>query len=189
MRAFLALELPKREVLSLASFRDRAKAVLQNTSAKIRWTRAEQFHLTLRFFGEIEQSQRELIEEAVSQVLELRGNSIEVSAAYLGAFPNWKNPRVLWAGLEQSLPLLELFESLEQAFAARGLGGADKGFKPHITLARIKGSPPGLLAKLLSELRGERWSGEFPLDKLTLFKSELKPTGAVYTPLRVWSLS
>ncbi len=189
MRTFLAVEIPEEQLAELERLSGKLQRAAVDSRLSIRWTRRSQYHLTLRFFGDLDPQRRGLAEEAVSEVIE-RFGKFSVGPGFLGTFPNWKNPRVLWAGITFPPELREFAAELDDRFAQVGLGRADEEFRPHITLARIKRGPFGLLAQLLSEFRGKKWGGEkeFSLSRVTLFKSELFPSGAVYTPIRRWEL-
>lgn len=189
MRTFLALALPNQEMEQLEAWSRRLQLQCDAKSSEIRWVRGTSFHLTLRFFGEIDEAQYQAIVSCVSDVVATFA-PIPVRAGSLGVFPNWRQPRVLWAGMEPKDPTLhQLFQELDQALDAAGLGQHDKlAFHPHITLARIRSSPPHLLSKQLSSEQGKVWGQDFVMSTLILFCSELSPSGAVYTPLHQWPL-
>lgn len=189
MRVFLALELPEQKVLALEEFRDRVRSVVQPLPIKLRWVKPGLFHLTIRFFGEVTEQEADSIVSVVSDVVASRTAAL-VKAGHLGVFPNWERPRVLWGGVEPlDDSLLSLFHALDDGFASAGLGRYDMDeYHPHVTLARIKTSPTNLLRDTLESLAEEVWEQDMQLSTLTLFQSELGPTGAVYTPLQQWNM-
>ena len=106
----------------------------------------------------------------------------------MGAFPSLKSPRVVWIGIEdQGGQLVRLQNQIEKEMANLGFEEEKRAFSPHLTLGRVR-SPRGKdeLVKYLLDER-ERVFGEINVDRVILFKSELKPTGAVYTVLKEFS--
>jgi 2'-5' RNA ligase len=190
IRVFLALELPEDAQRQLLSWIQKLRGMSEGQAEVLRWSRIEQFHLTMRFFGESTEEQCEAMIATTSRVVE-NHTVVEFAGGHLGAFPDWKRPRILWAGL--SMPddkLFALFSKLDDAFDAAGLGRHDKSqLQPHITLARIKSAAAGAIARMYESERVQSWGGNYVLESLVLFRSELKPSGAVYTPLHRWILA
>ena len=189
IRTFLALELPETALEDLS----RRQADLKKKAAgagKLRWTRQEQFHLTLRFFGDTTPEERRAINQTVETVLAYFALSLPVQGRGLGVFPHWGRPRVLWAGLEpENSGLPTLFQQLNDGFAAAGLGSNDQHrFVPHITLCRIKSVRAERLRQNIDDFLSQNWTAPFRLRHLTLFASELSPRGARYSPLQRWEL-
>lgn len=189
MRTFLALELPEHEVRVLEEFRDKLRSATRPLPVKLRWVRSELFHLTMRFFGEVSEAEAASIVSVVSDVVASR-TAVPVQASPLGVFPHWGRPRVLWGGVEPlDDGLFSLFHALDDGFAEAGLGRYDMDeYHPHVTLARIKTSPTNMLRDTFEPFASEAWSQEMKLSTLTLFKSELGPSGAKYTPLQHWNM-
>lgn len=143
---------------------------------EVRWVRPEGFHLTLRFLGDATPGQV----ERVGGALEGAAAACPVSEGAirgLGAFPDRGQPRILWLGLAVDPSVMALQAACERAAAAAGFAVERRPFKPHLTLGRWRESakrpsfPPADLGSAL-------------LDTLTLFRSDLRPGGAIYTPLR-----
>jgi RNA 2',3'-cyclic 3'-phosphodiesterase len=183
VRVFVALELP-------SAVKEAAAAIqreLMESGAAIGWVRGEGMHLTLKFFGEVSPDRLPEIETALAAAAEGTG-SVEIKVRGLGAFPNPRSPRVIWAGIHPSDDrLARLQERIDQAVAPLGFPPEKREFRPHLTLGRIK-SPRGLdgVMKAMAA-RHDFSAGECTLDRLHLFQSELKPGGAVYTKL--WSVA
>lgn len=180
VRAFIACSLDE-------GTRERIRELcvkLKKTDTGIKWVRPEAMHLTLRFLGEIGEDEVELAGEAMQEAA-AGASPVRIEVGGYGTFPAGKKPRVIWLGLKKGGPeLYSIFERLEDALQAGGLGPADKPFRPHLTLGRVK-SPRGVnrALKILEEL-AEGSFGDFTAGELVLFKSELHPSGAVYTPLK-----
>lgn len=171
VRAFLALEL-EPAVREAAGDLQRQ---LRPRLGSIRLTRPEGLHLTLRFLGET--SPRAI--EAMRPRLERAAAACppaEARVSGLGAFPERGSPRVLWLGIEVPPPILELREACERAALAAGFPPEPRAFRAHLTLGRWRerGPRPELPPADLGPAR---------LDTLVLFRSDLRPGGAVYEPL------
>ncbi len=180
VRAFIACSLDD-------ATRERVRELcnqLKKIDSGIKWVRPEAMHLTLRFLGNVDEATVELAGEAMEEAT-VGVSPVRIEVSGYGTFPPGKKPRVVWLGLKQGGPeLYSIYERLEESLQSRGLGPADKAFRPHLTLGRVK-SPRGVnrVLKSLEEL-GEGGFGEFTADELTLFKSDLHPAGAVYTALK-----
>jgi len=138
----------------------------------------------LRFLGNISEEEAELaglaMEDAVAGV-----GPVEVEVKGYGTFPSERRPRVVWLGLEKGGPELSgVFDRLEEALKDQGFGPADKRFSPHLTIGRVKsGKGMNRVFDVLSAEAGKSF-GEYQVDRLILFKSELRPEGALYTALK-----
>lgn len=181
MRLFLALDLP-REVREAIG---RARRDLEPVLPGWRWTRAEGVHVTVRFLGEVNPSRLpELSPRWERAALEAMG-PIALDVSGLGAFPSTRRPRVLWVGVAEAPErgrLRALAAAVEREARAAGFAPEDRAFRAHATLARaVEGmgtAPP---------------DGGFPfgralVESLTLFRSDLAPGGARYTPIETFPL-
>jgi 2'-5' RNA ligase len=154
---------------------------LQEARGDVRWTRAEGLHLTLKFLGDIARNQVEPI-LAVLQDLVHERPALRIVAQGLGAFPHLRRPRVLWVGL-QGEGIVELSEALETALMPLDFPPEEREFTPHLTLGRVR-SPRGWerIFALIKE-HEQAYFGESTVDRLTLYQSDLRPDGAIYTSL------
>ncbi|HOG16951.1 MAG: 2',5' RNA ligase family [Syntrophaceae bacterium PtaU1.Bin231] len=180
VRAFLAADPPPEVLDRIAAIQRELKKTVQGSIA---WVRPEGIHLTLKFFGNISPEQAQTIATEVRKAvsgtaaLSLRGRS-------LGVFPDLRRPRVIWLGLEGDVePLGALQKRIETGLESCGFAREERPFRAHLTLGRIKDGR-GLVG-LEQALKGPRLqeTGDFVVDKLTLFRSELTPKGAIYTGL------
>jgi RNA 2',3'-cyclic 3'-phosphodiesterase len=137
-RMFAAVRLPESSLRSLAE----AQYALERRIIDVKWVEEENLHFTLRFFGELTPDELARAIEAATTVTEMTpAFTIEITG--LGAFPEHGRPRVLWAGVEAGRePLVRLAQALDRAFAAAGLGAADRPFAPHLTLGRVRDPNP-----------------------------------------------
>ena len=170
-RLFVAVALPEEVEVAL----DRLCEGLPG----MRWSAPGQFHLTLRFIGEVGQGAFYEIGEHLTAV----GHPpFELALAGLGQFPPRGAPHTLWAGVEDpsgALPALR--RRIERALAETGVPPERRKFAPHVTLGRFRGPPPDdRLASYLFRrnlFRTER----FPVSSFGLYSSQLRPEGSLYT--------
>jgi 2'-5' RNA ligase len=103
----------------------------------------------------------------------------------VGAFPNLKNPRVIWMGLMEGREVLvSIQKKIETQLEKAGFQPEDRPFHPHLTLGRMKSSrgKEELMGRM--EKYKEEEFGDFQVEKVILLKSDLRPTGPIYTSLR-----
>jgi 2'-5' RNA ligase len=179
MRAFVALCLPADIIDHVSGLQKALKA----RGLRLRWVKPRNLHLTLKFLGEtpvaavadIGRALRRASRETASLSLTVQG---------MGVFPGIRRARVLWVGLGGQVEALQsLYSRIEDEFADLGFAREKRGFKAHLTLARMKGpvAPRELLAAV--EATGNYEPLPFLARRLTLYKSDLRPQGAVYSPM------
>lgn len=180
IRSFLAIELPDTIQTRLGEI----EKDLESASADVRWVSPEKIHLTLKFFGSIEEAKIESIMDAIRRPVE-ETRTFEIRARGTGAFPGLRNPRVVWVGLDDPDGRLRDFQKqLDACLEKVGFEAESRDFRPHLTLGRVRSNrgKEGLIRKI--EKHREEEVGVFRVEKVTLFKSDLRPTGSIYTPLR-----
>jgi 2'-5' RNA ligase len=183
VRAFVALELPSVIKEAAAAIQQE----LMTSKAPVGWVRLEGMHLTLKFLGEISPSRLLEIEEALSSAAEGTG-SLKITVGGIDVFPNPRNPRVVWLGIEpEDDRLLRLQERIDRVLVPLGFPPENRKFRPHLTLGRIK-SYRGLddLMKAVEVHRNDHLGG-CTLGELHLMQSELKQEGAIYN--KIWSVA
>ena len=178
-RLFIALHLPQTVKSGLLR--------LKTTIPTARWSDERQFHLTLRFLGDIEDKQVGKIESALAQIAL---PAFEMSLKGVGCFPeNINKPtRVLWAGISAPKTLFDLQKQVEIAMIGAGFGEQDKPFSPHITLARLKTDKPLGAVKSFLDANQTYASQLFQVAHFALVESQLHPSGAIYTDRQVFGL-
>jgi 2'-5' RNA ligase len=185
IRSFLACELP-REIRAIVA---QILGELSRSSLKVRWVKPNNIHLTVIFLGNIFEDAIPDIKKRIQYDCQEFG-SFQISLKGMGCFPNRRNPRVLWLGLEGDIDRMGKFrDSLQRSIAPFGIKMEKRPFRPHLTLGRFKKRDKinGSLEKTLSKYENLT-SPVCQLQELILFKSILKPSGAEYTKLGAWAL-
>jgi 2'-5' RNA ligase len=178
IRCFIALP-TSRETKDMISA---IQKTLVNTDADVRWETSDKFHITLKFLGNCEPSKLSLL---ISQLEMLPRNvsSLRVSYNKVGAFPDEQRPRVVWIGAEPDETLMRLQNDVESLCERFGFEHEIRAFHPHITLGRVKGPQNmGRLTETLKSLTLEPIHAH--CTHFDLVRSDLKPSGSVYTVLR-----
>ena len=185
IRSFLAFELPEefKKIIS------RASGEMKKSSLNVRWVKVGNIHLTVVFIGDLATEHFDPMGEGVSEVCwEYDPFNIAINGA--GVFSSRRNPRVLWIGLDGEIDRMAAFrDTLLKKLKPFGIKEEKRPFNPHLTLGRFrKGAKSGVhLDNLLLEYKNLT-SPACTLRELALFKSDLKPGGAVYTKLNEWPL-
>lgn len=179
IRSFIAIELPADVLDRVQSLQDGLKAL----GLKVRWVRPGNLHLTLKFLGNISHTDVENVRSGLSAEIG-RFSPVTLSLKGIGVFPGVRRPRVIWVGIGGEVQMLaEIQAAIEDSLAPIGFARENRKFKAHLTLGRFKGPAD---ARKLGEaiVAFNPFSSDvFEIDRLFLFKSELKPTGPEYTPL------
>jgi 2'-5' RNA ligase len=180
MRSFIAIDLPDEVRLIL----DQVQMDLKGSLAGVRWVRPEGIHLTLKFLGSIPPEQVAVIAAAVGEVVhgEL---PLALNLSGLGAFPNPRRPRVIWVGIAGEVERLGRLQArLEETLEPLGFPREGRSFRPHLTLGRVKDThrPPDLTRALADVTLPA--GNPFDVREILVYKSDLRPTGAIYTKLQ-----
>ena len=176
-RAFVAIDLPN----SVRSALGEAQETLKSYGFGVKWVRPESIHLTLKFLGNTATADTDKIVEAMTQAAR-DCPVVALAAKGIGVFPDVSRPRVIWAGLSGEIEILaNLQQTLDDQLADLGFPRETRAFKSHLTLGRVKGKiASGRMRTAIDELKTFE-SESFEVNQVILFKSELRPTGAVYT--------
>ncbi len=181
IRAFIAIELAKEIKTGL----DRVLNFLQPATRAVRWVPAGNIHLTLKFLGDTPVGKIELLKDTLESEARLH-KAFEIQVGGLGAFPNARRPRVIWVGVQAPADLANLASGVEKSTLPLGFTAEERPFSPHLTLGRVSqhAAPDEIssLAELLLKTHVETL-GISRVDQIQLFRSDLRPSGAVYTSL------
>ncbi len=182
MRLFLAFDVPEGEKRKL----ENALQQIRTELVSARWIPRESWHLSLKFFGEVEDDKVEdLFDLAVASAT--AHAPFEARLVGAGAFPSTRRARVLWAGVEErpAGSIAALAADLESKAGQAGFRREARAHKPHLTIARLR--EPGAVVGEISSLVdfGGEW---FVVNSMVLFRSHLSPRGAEYENLRSFPL-
>ena len=180
IRSFAAIPLN----LEVVSNIEKAQIHLKALAADVKWVKPGSIHLTLKFLGNIDETDIEKIAPAIQKAV-AGFQPWQTEVKNLGAFPSLRNPRVVWAGIDDpDGRLIELQARIENELLHLGFEKESRKFSPHLTLGRVKSSrgKADLVRYIMDER--EKFFGEIKIDRIILFKSDLQRTGAVYTGLR-----
>jgi 2'-5' RNA ligase len=170
MRLFVGLDLPPEVKQQLAAL---AGAGIPGA----RWVPPQNYHLTLRFIGEVPPYRAEEIDHALAS---LRGRGFELRLAGVGTFTKGGREVALWAGAERSPQLDHLRGKVETALQRSGLEPERRRFTPHVTLARLDNASESRLAAFVQANNLFR-TGPVTVEHFTLFSSRLGKEASVYT--------
>lgn len=174
MRVFLAVFPPPAVQQTLAEGIER----VQRAGDGVSWVRQQNLHYTLRFLGEVEEARMQAVTHAAHDAV--RGaTAFRLTLGGAGAFPDFRRPRVLWIGARQGGEALELLaKSLQEALRRQGFGRADKPFRSHLTVGRVRDAARAVASA--ERLRDIAVEGEFLVDRLATVHSTLRPGGSEY---------
>lgn len=184
MRTFIALELPAPTRAALAAVQQNLKIADPVAARAVKWVDPEGMHLTLKFLGETPADKVEPITEAMRR-LAMGRTPVTLQLGRAGCFPNPRQPRVLWLGVEgETETLARLVAALEESVAPLGFPSEGRHFSPHLTLGRVRENASALerqrVGLAIQSLRLP--SGQpFSLGAISFMRSELRREGALYT--------
>ena len=176
IRSFIAVNIPA----SAADLLRAAEERLTAADLSVKWVSPDNFHITLKFLGGVEQPRLAALWQSLHQALE-GSPSFLLRFRGVGAFPSPKRPRVIWAGItDGAQELSRLAARVEQVCADHGFEPEKRPFHPHLTLGRARQPvPTPALTAVMAELSAADL-GEARLDRVALMKSELTRSGAIY---------
>ncbi|MCS7151875.1 MAG: RNA 2',3'-cyclic phosphodiesterase [Endomicrobia bacterium] len=181
MRTFIAVELEKNILDTIGDFI--FKTYREIDSNKISWVKKENLHITLKFLGEINEKQVEVVKSVLDSVVK-NIKEFKIIIEGIGVFPKIDFPRVLWLGIKDGAQKIsELANFIDNELSNKGFAKEQKEFVAHLTIARIK------QVRRLSEIVNyvEKYKnqhfGSSKVNSITFFQSILKPEGPEYKPI------
>lgn len=175
MRCFIAIDLPEELKRRIGDFIARIGAV----SVDIRWVPSENIHLTLKFLGNIKDDILVNIGRSLRNICMIH-KPFNISLQGTGAFPNLKNPNVLWIGVRRSEELKNLYVDIEEAMSKLGFPKEERKHNPHLTIGRVKNRGNILPTMKYIDESKQEFFGIIPVTDVHLMNSILKPSGAEY---------
>ena len=169
-RLFTGLEIPSDVAFELD--------LLRGGIGGARWIDRENFHITLRFIGDVNEDVADDIHDALRFI---RTRRFDLTLAGVGHFESAGQVHTLWAGVEKNPDLLALRDRIESALVRMGLPPEGRRFLPHVTLCRLRDASVARVSGFLAANNLFR-AGPIPVAHFTLFSSYLQHSGAIYTP-------
>ncbi|MEM2902589.1 MAG: RNA 2',3'-cyclic phosphodiesterase [Candidatus Bathyarchaeia archaeon] len=180
VRSFIAIDLTVEDAVKRIA---EAQAALKACGADLKLVEPENLHFTLKFLGELSSKEVEDVKEALGEVV---FKPFKITLENVGFFPNANYIRVVWVGVSEGVEALQkVAAEVERRIVEKGFPRDERGFSPHLTIARVKPSRAreGLL-RTVEAWRG-RVFGSQEVWEVKLKKSDLTPSGPVYTDLYV----
>jgi 2'-5' RNA ligase len=183
VRSFIAIELPSEIRAELASLEERLKA---RRHPFVKWVDPESIHLTLKFLGSIALATVPQIIEAITKIAQPIP-PFRLQMGGLGVFPNWQRPQVVWVGMGGEVGRLAILQrDVEAALAPLGFPPESRSFKAHLTLGRLRErTSPQDKQKFGEWVTSIKFETDlsFEVNALSLMRSQLTPSGAIYSQL------
>lgn len=178
MRTFLCLPVDPHLRKALGGISEELRCLVQ---VRASWVQAENFHVTVRFLGEIDPLLIGELER-ICRIATKQTPPFDLSIDRLGVFPSPARPRVVWAGGQAPVEFLRLVSSINEGLLQLGFPDEGKDSIAHITLARIKGRADRSVMQAIGSLNGQ-FGWTLHVDRLILMESRLMPSGPAYTPV------
>ncbi len=188
MRIFIGIKLDDTVHRKIDSFLKPFKKI--NSPVSLRWVKPENIHITLRFIGEMDTTKFSEMEAVLNE--RVQGSSIgplDIELQGCGKFGRNNTLNILWIGVKRNPNLDKLYHTIEDALESIGIANEPRAFKAHITVARNKKNfnvQP--FFDIIDELGGQSIA-RFSTDRFQVFKSDLQPSGPIYTILKEIPLS
>ncbi|UCE99483.1 MAG: RNA 2',3'-cyclic phosphodiesterase [Planctomycetota bacterium] len=187
MRVFIAIDIDEKIKKGLGDLQERLQSSADIKKGDVKWVKPENVHLTLKFLGEIKDEKVVEVCNIVENVAS-RHKGFELDIESVGYFGG-RSARVLWVGTGQgSDALCRLAEELEQELSLAGWPRENREFSGHLTLCRIKKPAAGVEIARASEDYRDFKLGSVSADSVSVYQSQLKPTGPIYARLGNYKL-
>lgn len=184
VRTFIAIELDDELKTNLRLLQDRLRD--QMAPRSVRWVRPDGIHLTLKFLGDTPSAKIEEVERALARAA-ARAGPFTLTVGGVGCFPNTRRPRVVWVGIQEVTgSLARLRNAIEAEVAPLGFPTENRPFHPHLTLGRVQRYASPSEVREIGQVVAASALGtidEMDVTSVLFIKSDLRPSGAVYTTL------
>jgi 2'-5' RNA ligase len=184
LRSFIAIELQESARSVLADIQQK----FTKCRPDIRWVKPGNIHLTVKFLGNVEEKTAGEIIKTSGKICS-RHHPFELAMQGLGVFPNARNPKVLWVGIEGGGALEGLKNEIEEGMALLGFEKENRKFTPHLTIGRFRSALNRGCIRGVIEEQGKGKLEIIPVHHLVLMRSDLHPEGARYTEISKFPLS
>jgi 2'-5' RNA ligase len=187
MRCFIAIDIDEKIKSALSGLQRQLQGSVDVKKSDLKWVNPDNVHLTLKFLGEIKDAKVVEVCNIVRAVAG-RNKSFELDIESVGHFGG-KSPKVLWVGTGRGEEnLLELQEDIEKSLALAGWPQEIRKFSGHLTLCRVRNPKAGMKLAQVSEDYRDFKLGTVQADSVSVYQSQLKPTGPVYILLGNYKL-
>lgn len=175
-RLFIAFDTPPVVLPLMTAARDRLRAIRSD----VKWEPDDKLHCTLKFLGDTPPDRMDAVSGAFAAVARATEAPMATYEG-LGCFPNMREPRIVWAGIrDPEHTIAALATAVDVAAEGCGFERERRRFHPHVTLGRVKGQRG--LRELLATLETITFvCPPVQIQEIVLVRSELRPTGSVYT--------
>lgn len=183
IRTFICVEIPPEVGDSVQQLQQQ----LASSRADVSWVKKTNLHFTLKFLGGISPAQIERVCQAVNRAAEAC-SAFNLQLRGAGYFPSEGKPRVLWVGLaEVPAALSGLYHSIDSNLSILGFPAESRPFEPHLTLGRVR--TPQATPPLVQAMKAAAFQSEvFRVSQVVVMKSELRRSGAIYSPIQTCRL-
>lgn len=183
IRAFIAINLSQEILESIDQMSFDFQSRLEGVP--VRWVPTNNIHLTLKFLGNVSTSNLEMLKEILEKVVSTH-HECDISVGGIGAFPKPHSPRVIWVGMEAPQELMSLQHNIEIETARLGYSREHRPFSPHLTIGRVSRNATTQDERAIADILDGYKVGFLGATRITsvyLYRSDLKPDGAIYTPI------
>ncbi len=183
IRSFIAIDIPRELRVKIAD----VQRELKFADADVKWVRPDGIHLTLKFLGSVGEETLAEISLAIAPVI-ADWDPLNLRIHGLGCFPSKRKPRVIWTGVDQENGEVSSLQKAVENRIAKISPPEPRPFTPHLTLGRVQSvKGVGSLIQAIDQFQDVE-IGIFRVEEVFLFKSELKPTGAIYSKLKTYPM-
>lgn len=180
-RLFITLDIPDETIEEIIEMRNHLYSIKD-----AKWEGKDKYHITLKFLGD---TKVDIIPRTNSYLENIAGTSKEIILSFdrFGIFYRDIIPKIFWIGVKQSNPLQSLHEKIDNACAEFGFQKEKRKFNPHLTILRIKGNEEISILEKMTQTKIQPIN--FTAKTISLMKSDLQPTGSVYSTIKSFELS
>jgi 2'-5' RNA ligase len=189
IRAFIAINLSPEILIRLRDISEEIRKKFKNLP--VHWVPVNNIHLTLKFLGDVSISNLEYLQKSLGNVV-MSHSACEISVGGIGAYPKIQQPRIIWVGLEVPQELYSLQKNIEIESEKLGYSRENRQFTPHLTIGRVTRNAMQKDIQILAEVIEKSnvgFLGVTRVKEVHLYRSDLNPSGSVYTSLFTASLS
>jgi 2'-5' RNA ligase len=177
-RLFIAADFPNQVIEKIKIIQESLK---EGNPTVVHWTNPENIHLTLKFLGETKLEKAQSIKDNLDNIaIETKPFGLKLEG--IGSFPNWRNPRIVWIGVEKSESLHLLVRQIEANMKNLGCASEIKSFSPHLTIGRVRENSRQEAIQILEKkcVSFATIMGITQITEIHLYKSDLYRSGPVY---------